>query len=151
MVSRQETARPLLTPGEVMQLPPADELVLVSGVPPIRAKKVRYFEDIRLRRPFLTHVCFWHRRTCARRDRFPCSAIVAVYAGKNRRGEEDSGCPPEMIGYQSACEVGIASQNSFHQGLVLGVDIALFPPKRYRQAAIAFRLDIKIRTNAQQR
>ncbi|WP_287178105.1 conjugal transfer protein TraG, partial [Mesorhizobium sp.] len=31
MVSRQETARPLLTPGEVMQLPPADELVLVSG------------------------------------------------------------------------------------------------------------------------
>jgi type IV secretion system protein VirD4 len=48
MVSRQETARPLLTPGEVMQLPPADELVLVSGVPPIRAKKARYFEDIRL-------------------------------------------------------------------------------------------------------
>ncbi len=33
MVSRQETARPLLTAGEVMQLPPADELVLVSGIP----------------------------------------------------------------------------------------------------------------------
>ena len=33
MVSRQETARPLLTPGEVMQLPPDDELVLVSGCP----------------------------------------------------------------------------------------------------------------------
>jgi type IV secretion system protein VirD4 len=48
MVSRQETARPLLTPGEVMQLPPGDELVLVSGVPPIRAKKARYFEDPRL-------------------------------------------------------------------------------------------------------
>ena len=31
MVSRQETARPLLTPGEIMQLPPSDELVLVSG------------------------------------------------------------------------------------------------------------------------
>jgi len=45
MVSRQETARPLLTPGEVMQLPPGDELVLVSGVPPIRAKKARYYED----------------------------------------------------------------------------------------------------------
>ena len=45
MVSRQETARPLLTPGEVMQLPPADELVLVSGLAPIRAKKLRYFED----------------------------------------------------------------------------------------------------------
>jgi type IV secretion system protein VirD4 len=48
MVSRQETARPLLTPGEVMQLPPGDELVLVSGVPPIRARKARYYEDIRL-------------------------------------------------------------------------------------------------------
>jgi type IV secretion system protein VirD4 len=45
MVSRQETARPLLTPGEVMQLPPADELVLVSGLAPIRAKKLRYYED----------------------------------------------------------------------------------------------------------
>jgi type IV secretion system protein VirD4 len=45
MVSRQETARALLTPGEVMQLAPTDELVLVSGQPPIRAKKLRYFED----------------------------------------------------------------------------------------------------------
>ena len=45
MVSRQETARPLLTPGEVMQLPPSDELVMVSGQPPIRAKKLRYYED----------------------------------------------------------------------------------------------------------
>jgi type IV secretion system protein VirD4 len=47
MVSRQETPRPLLTPGEVMQLPPDDELVLMSGCPPLRAKKARYFEDRR--------------------------------------------------------------------------------------------------------
>jgi len=45
MVSRQETARALLTPGEVMQLPASDELVLVAGTPPIRATKLRYFED----------------------------------------------------------------------------------------------------------
>src|SRR5690606_5445598 len=45
MVSRQATARPLLTPGEVMQLPSSDVLVLVSGLPPIRAKKLRYYED----------------------------------------------------------------------------------------------------------
>jgi type IV secretion system protein VirD4 len=45
MISRQETARPLLTPGEVMQLPADEELVMVSGCPPIRAKKVRYYED----------------------------------------------------------------------------------------------------------
>src|SRR5271166_117393 len=49
MVSRQETARPLLTPGEVMQLPNDDELVLVSGCHPIRAKKTRYYEDAELK------------------------------------------------------------------------------------------------------
>lgn len=45
MVSRQETARPLLTPGEVMQLPNDEALVLLAGTPPIRARKLRYFED----------------------------------------------------------------------------------------------------------
>ncbi|MHB1302319.1 MAG: conjugal transfer protein TraG [Acidiphilium sp.] len=45
MVSRQETARPLLTPGEVMQLPPTDEIVMIAGLPPIRAKKLRYYEE----------------------------------------------------------------------------------------------------------
>ncbi|MFG1275172.1 conjugal transfer protein TraG [Xanthobacter flavus] len=49
MVSRSETARPLLTPGEVMQLPPTDEIVMVAGTPPIRAKKARYYEDVRFR------------------------------------------------------------------------------------------------------
>ena len=48
MVSRSETARPLMTPGEVMQLPATDEIVMVAGAPPIRAKKARYFEDRRL-------------------------------------------------------------------------------------------------------
>lgn len=45
MVSRQETQRPLLTPGEIMQLPEDDEIIMVSGAPPARAKKLRYFED----------------------------------------------------------------------------------------------------------
>jgi type IV secretion system protein VirD4 len=45
MVSRQETARPLLTTGEVMQLPATDALVLLSGQPPIRATKLRYYAD----------------------------------------------------------------------------------------------------------
>ena len=47
MVSRSETARQLLTPGEIMQLPSTDEIVMVAGIPPIRAKKARYYEDIR--------------------------------------------------------------------------------------------------------
>jgi len=45
MVSRQETARQLLTPGEVMQLPQDEEVVLISGLAPIKAKKLRYYRD----------------------------------------------------------------------------------------------------------
>jgi type IV secretion system protein VirD4 len=45
MVSRQESARALLTPGEVMQLAPHEEIVMVSGHPPIRATKLRYHLD----------------------------------------------------------------------------------------------------------
>lgn len=52
MVSRQESARPLLTPGEVMQLSPDDEVVMVSGHAPIRAQKLRYHQD----RNFLVRV-----------------------------------------------------------------------------------------------
>ena len=53
MVSRQETARALMTPGEIMQLPPTDEIVMVAGTPPIRAEKARYFEDVRLQERIL--------------------------------------------------------------------------------------------------
>jgi len=53
MVSRSETARPLLTPGEVMQLPPADEIVMIAGTPPVRAKKARYYEDARFKERIL--------------------------------------------------------------------------------------------------
>ncbi|NNE58525.1 MAG: IncP-type conjugal transfer protein TraG, partial [Hellea sp.] len=45
MVSRQETARQLITPGEVMQLPAEQELVLLAGFSPIKAHKIRYFTD----------------------------------------------------------------------------------------------------------
>ena len=45
MVSRQETARQLITPGEIMQLPSNEELILLSGFSPIKAQKVRYYAD----------------------------------------------------------------------------------------------------------
>ena len=50
MVSRQETSRPLLTPGEVMQLSPNEAIVMISGVQPVRARKVRYYEDPQFQR-----------------------------------------------------------------------------------------------------
>jgi type IV secretion system protein VirD4 len=49
VMPRQVIARPLLTPADVMQVPPNNELVLVSGIPPIRAHSVRYEEDMRLK------------------------------------------------------------------------------------------------------
>ena len=48
MISRSETARALLTPGEILQLPQTDEVVLLSGAPPIKAKKARFYADRRL-------------------------------------------------------------------------------------------------------
>jgi type IV secretion system protein VirD4 len=80
MVSRQETARPLLTPGEVMQLPPADELVLVSGVYPILAKKARYYEDRRLQERILSPppMQLKKQRPAARSDDWSTLLPVAV-------------------------------------------------------------------------
>ncbi|QKS00383.1 conjugal transfer protein TraG [Sphingomonas sp. CL5.1] len=49
MVSRTETSRPLLTPGEVMQLPANDEIIMVSGLAPIRGTKARYYVDPQFR------------------------------------------------------------------------------------------------------
>ncbi len=60
-VAEQETPRPLLTPGEVLQLPYNDALVLVSGTPPIRAQKLRYFEE-----PLFRRRCLPPPRICSR-------------------------------------------------------------------------------------
>ena len=83
MVSRQETSRPLLTPGEVMQLDPADELVLLSGLPPIRARKLRYFEDrnftVRLAPPPALAPGAYGDRPASRADDWAgCLAAAAV-------------------------------------------------------------------------
>jgi type IV secretion system protein VirD4 len=84
MVSRQETPRPLLTSGEVMQLPPADELVLVSGVPPIRAKKARYFEDPRLTERVLAPPVLGRQSGAAPSDDWSqLLAFAATHAGRD--------------------------------------------------------------------
>jgi type IV secretion system protein VirD4 len=43
--SVQLSARPLLTPGEVMRLPSDEAIVLLGNLPPIRARKLRHFQD----------------------------------------------------------------------------------------------------------
>jgi type IV secretion system protein VirD4 len=49
MVSEQETARPLLTAGEVLQLPGDEAIVMVGNMPPYRGKKVMYYQDRRFK------------------------------------------------------------------------------------------------------
>jgi type IV secretion system protein VirD4 len=68
MVSRTETARQLLTPGEVMQLPADEEIVMAAGIPPIRAKKARYFEDRRFTERLLSEPAPWRRTEASVRD-----------------------------------------------------------------------------------
>jgi len=82
MVSRQETARPLLTPGEVMQLPSTDEIIMIAGLPPIRAKKIRYYEDRAFRdrsrqAPALPISCAYPDRPGSRPDDWTGGVIVA--------------------------------------------------------------------------
>ena len=87
MVSRSETARPLLTPGEVMQLPPDDEIVMVAGIPPIRTKKARYYGDRRL-----TERVMPTPTSAARREPSPVrddwSNAVVITAGEDRTTQE---------------------------------------------------------------
>jgi type IV secretion system protein VirD4 len=49
MVSRSETARALVTTGEMMSFPKTEEIVMVAGLPPIRAKKAKYYQDAQFR------------------------------------------------------------------------------------------------------
>ena len=49
MVTNSESSRPLLTPGEVRELPATDEIVIVAGLPPIRAHKIKFFSDPRFK------------------------------------------------------------------------------------------------------
>lgn len=79
MVSRQETARPLLTPGEVMQLPPDEAVVMVSGHPPIKARKLRYYQD----------------RNFTRRVLAPPALVAGYYADRPATRPDDwSGLAP---------------------------------------------------------
>jgi type IV secretion system protein VirD4 len=34
-----------MTPGEIMQLPQDDAIIMLAGMPPVRGKKLRYYQD----------------------------------------------------------------------------------------------------------
>jgi type IV secretion system protein VirD4 len=43
--SEQDSARPLLTPDEILRLPAEDALIFVAGHPPVYGRKIRYYAD----------------------------------------------------------------------------------------------------------
>ncbi|MET3579914.1 type IV secretion system protein VirD4 [Mesorhizobium robiniae] len=123
MVSRAETARPLLTPGEVMQLPPGDEIVMVAGTPPIRAKKARYYEDKRFKQRVLPPPDPAKSGRSARRDNWsalaphrPSPALLAD-AGEAPQDTANSGLrrEPELPDHVAIAREtsGLRSQEEF--------------------------------------
>lgn len=52
-VQQGEQVRPLLQPGDVRSLPSDEQLVFVTGHPPIRARKVRYYAERAFKRRVL--------------------------------------------------------------------------------------------------
>jgi type IV secretion system protein VirD4 len=109
-------AQRLLTPGEVMQLPPDDAVVMVSGHPPIRAKKLRYYQD----RNFTSRV-------------LPAPVLAeGVYADRPATRPDDwSGLPPRAARSPSSVEdaSGLADEGG-HQlkpALDVTADTPSFP------------------------
>lgn len=113
MVSRQETARALLTPGEVMQLPATDELILLAGSPPIRATKLRYyaepvFQDRLLKAPMLGDGALYPDRPTPRGHdweegpRFRDARLLPLET------DESDGAAQEVRDHQRAPEIGQA-------------------------------------------
>ena len=109
MVSRQETARPLLTPGEVMQLPPDDSVVMVSGHPPIKAKKLRYYQDrnfiARVLPPPVLASCIYADRPAARSDDW--SGLAPLAATESSSSADEGGFADEG-GHQLKPELEVA-------------------------------------------
>ena len=95
MVSRQETSRPLLTPGEVMQLSPKEAIVMVSGVHPVRAHKVRYYEDPQFQRRIMKPSRTVPTVSIARRDEWsghaPISPSAKMLAMLTKKGAGQNG------------------------------------------------------------
>ncbi|MGL4287282.1 MAG: conjugal transfer protein TraG, partial [Phreatobacter sp.] len=93
MVSRSETARQLLTPGEIMQLPPTDEIVMAAGTPPIRAKKARYYEDARFKERILPPPALAQPKQGRADDwtalPLPARPVIAEAKRETETGEED--------------------------------------------------------------
>jgi type IV secretion system protein VirD4 len=84
---KSEQLRPLLQPGDVRALPPHEQLVFVTGYPPVRARKIRYYAD----RAFNHRVVAAPDHTVAvdtprRRDSDPLYGVPHDWLGERAKG-----------------------------------------------------------------
>jgi type IV secretion system protein VirD4 len=120
MVSRQETSRPLLTPGEVMQLSPNEAIVMVSGLHPLRARKVRYYEDPQLRSRILKPSCADPVTAVAQPDDWsgrtpipPSARLLAALKHKVRDPNGGIRREPEMPQHEDVVVKAPLAENEF--------------------------------------
>src|SRR3546814_13844033 len=88
-----------MTPGEIMQLPPDDEIVMIAGVPPVRAKKARYFTDRRFTSPLLPGPKTQRATTAPRPDDWtvlaPPQQPVLAYPASGNESSRNPANPPK--------------------------------------------------------
>ena len=90
-----------------MQLPPTDELLLVAGVPPVRAKKARYYEDARFCERILPPPKSAGTKRSAKppADDWSALAIPATSAGATPRSATDVIADPANAGIRREPEL----------------------------------------------
>ena len=124
MVSRSETARALLTQGEIMQLPETDEIVMLAGAHPIRARKARYYADPRLKkrvetppapRPSddSTNLGDWTGRLVEPAPKRAAQSQDADETDGNRETEGGVRREPDLPEHEEIARVGTAEINEF--------------------------------------
>jgi type IV secretion system protein VirD4 len=123
MVSRQETSRSLLTPGEVMQLSPNEAIVMVSGVHPVRARKVRYYEDREFQRRILQPARAVPANLSARPDQWsgyapipPSGKLLAALTRKVRDQNGGIRREPELPQHEKVARRAPITENEFDDG-----------------------------------
>jgi type IV secretion system protein VirD4 len=123
MVSRQETSRALLTPGEVMQLSPSEAILMVSGVYPVRARKIRYYEDPEFQRRILKPARAKPADSSARTDQWsgqgPVRPSGKLLAARTRKVRDQTGGirrEPALAQHEEIAREAPTAENEFDGG-----------------------------------
>jgi type IV secretion system protein VirD4 len=101
MVSRQETQRSLMTPGEIMQLPRDDAIIMLAGMPPARGNKLRYYQD----RNFMPRIMTPPERLLEAPSKRPENEINCAHPNSLSGAANSVGCESEVSKVRSVREM----------------------------------------------